>query len=342
VDIFPTLSLNRRRELCLAAGATLGLDAASIEKDFWVCWTLRELFDLPESGPHLTFKGGTSLSKCWKIIERFSEDIDVVIDREFLGFGGKQAPERAPSSKKRNAGIDALKAASRDHVRNVLSPALQHSIQAHLPQGLQWRVTDDDDDPDAQTLLFEYPAAFPAGPYMRTAVKIELGARSDTDPSAIPEIQPYLAEALPGELGPSTFNVRTVAPERTFWEKTMLLHEETFREAAGPKARLARHYYDLWCLIRAGTVEKALADPTLFSRIVAHRIVYFRKNKEITESLKPGSLRLLPAPNQRAAWAQDYQAMRDTMFFGDAPEFDEILRAVGEFQQRFNQAAATS
>jgi hypothetical protein len=156
VDIFPTLPESRRRELCLAAGAALGLDAPSIEKDFWVCWTLRELFALPEIGPHLTFKGGTSLSKCWKIIERFSEDIDVVIDRDFLGFGGEQAPERAPSSKKRNAGIEALKSASRDHVRDVLSPALQQSIATRLPAGLAWRVTDDDADPDAQTLLFEY------------------------------------------------------------------------------------------------------------------------------------------------------------------------------------------
>ncbi len=338
MDTFPALPLSRRRELCLAASAALGLDAASIEKDFWVCWTLRELFALPGIGQHLTFKGGTSLSKCWKIIERFSEDIDVVIDRESLGFGGEQAPERAPSSKKRNAGIDALKAAAGKHVRDVLAPALKNSIQSHLPDQ-QWRLTGDDDDPDAQTLLFEYPAAFPAGPYLRTSVKIELGARSDTDPSATPEIQPYLAEALPSELGPSVFTVRTVAPERTFWEKAMLLHEETFRESTGPKARLARHYYDLWCLIRAGIDDKALADPTLFSRIVAHRVVYFRKSKAVTDSLKPGTLRLLPADNQRAAWAQDYQAMRDTMFFGDAPTFDEILHTVGDFERRFNQAA---
>lgn len=339
MDIFPTLPKNRRRELCLAAGAALGLDAPSIEKDFWVCWTLRELFALPETGPHLTFKGGTSLSKCWKIIERFSEDIDVVIDRDFLGFGGEQAPERAPSINKRNAGIEALKAVSRDHVRNVLSPALQQSITTRLPAGLEWRVTDDDADPDAQTLLFEYSAAFPAGPYLRTAVKIELGARSDTDPSANPEIRPYLAEALPGELGSSVFSLRTVVPERTLWEKAMLLHEETFRGGDGPKARLARHYYDLWCLIRAGIVEKALADPALFARIVSHRTVYFRKNKEITESLRPGSLRLLPTDNFREAWARDYAAMRETMFFGEAPEFDEILRVVGDFERRFNQTA---
>ena len=220
----------------------------------------------------------------------------------------------------------------------MLSPALQQSIRTRLPAGLEWRVTDDDADPDAQTLLFEYPAAFAAGPYLRSAVKIELGARSDTDPSANPEIQPYLCEALPGELGPSSFRVHTVAPERTFWEKAMLLHEETFRAGDGPKARLARHYYDLWCLIRAGIVEKALADPGLFTRIVTHRTVYFRKNREITESLRPGSLRLLPADKYREAWAQDYAAMRETMFFGEAPAFDEILRAVGEFEERFNRA----
>ncbi len=238
MDIFVALPGAQRRALCEQAGQLLGLDAASVEKDFWVCWTLRELFALPEYGPHLTFKGGTSLSKGWKLIERFSEDID---------------------------------------------------------------------------------------------------------PSTTPEIQPYLAEALPGQLSGSTFSVRTLAPERTFWEKASLLHEEGFRTGGGgPAARLARHYYDLWCLIKAGVADRAFADIGLFERVVTHRNIFFRKNKEAKESLRPGSLRLLPSDERRPAWKQDYDAMRETMFFGDAPAFDEILRVVGEFERRFNTAAAPS
>ena len=117
----------------------------------------------------------------------------------------------------------------------------------------------------------------------------------------------------------------------------MLLHEETYRSNTdGPKARLARHYYDLWCLIQAGVGEKAKADTELFERVAAHRAVFFRKRKEAQDSLRPGSLRLLP--EHRDAWKQDYEAMREAMFFGDPPGFDEILRVVGEFEAKFNQS----
>ena len=342
MDYFLTLPATRRRQLCEAAGDALGLDAPSVEKDFWVCWVLRELFMLPKAGPHLTFKGGTSLSKGWKLIERFSEDIDAVVDREFLGFSGEQAPELAPSNKKRNKRIEALMSACQNYIREVMSLELTQRFEKSLPTDLKWRIADDPADNDGQTLLFEYPATFLSGTYLQPVVKLELGARSDTEPSGTPEIQPYLAEALPDEMGPSTFKVRAVAPERSFCEKAMLLHEETFRDNEGPKARLARHYYDLWCLIRAGIAEKAVDDPGLFERIVAHRAVYFRNNKEAQDSLRPGSLRLLPTGNQRAAWKQDYDAMRDTMFFGATPEFDEILSVVGDFERRFNKSAGAS
>jgi hypothetical protein len=173
--------------------------------------------------------------------------------------------------------------------------------------------------------------------YLRPVVRIEPGARSDTEPSETPEIRPYLAEALPGEFAGSAFVLRTLAPERTFWEKAMLLHEETYRTGSeGPRARLARHYYDLWCLIRAGVGERAFQDTALFARVATHRSVFFRRRREAQESLRPGSLRLLPADDQRPAWAEDYEAMRESMFFGAVPTFDEILDVVGAFERRFN------
>src|SRR5262245_1363936 len=116
----------------------------------------------------------------------------------------------------------------------------------------------------------------------------------------------------------------------------MLLHEETFRAGStGPKARLARHYYDLWCLIEAGVARRARADPALFAAVVAHRQTFFRR-PEAQRSMEPGSIRLIPREEQRAAWRRDYLAMREAMIFGEAPTFEAILLSVGEFERDFN------
>lgn len=197
MDTFLTQPLEHQRAFYEEAGRRLGLSAGSVEKDLWVCWTLRALFHLPVSGPHLTFKGGTSLSKGWKLIDRFSEDIDIVIDREFLGYGGANAPEDAASNKQRVKRLDALILAAQTHIRDALSPALEEAIRRLLPPEARWTLHGDSDDPDGQTLLFHYPTAMGAAAYVRPVVKIELGARSDTEPSATPTIAPYLSEVFP-------------------------------------------------------------------------------------------------------------------------------------------------
>lgn len=137
----------------------------------------------------------------------------------------------------------------------------------------------------------------------------------------------------------SEITLRTVAPERTFWEKAMLLHEETYAAGAhGPKARLARHYYDLWCLIRGGVAERATAASGLFDRVADHRRLFFRKRREAQDTLRRGSLRLIPSDEQRPLWERDFAAMREAMFFAEPPEFEEILKVVADFQDRFNAA----
>jgi predicted nucleotidyltransferase component of viral defense system len=337
VDAFLTQPLERQRVIYEEAGRRLGLSAGSVEKDLWVCWTLRALFRLPSSGPHLTFKGGTSLSKGWKLIDRFSEDIDIVIDREFLGFGGADAPEDAPSNKQRVKRLEALMLTAQRHIRDVLSPAFEQEIRHLLPSTAPWALEADADDPDAQTLLFHYPPAMGAAAYVRPVVKIEFGARSDTEPSATPAIAPYLAEVSPDEVPDSRFTVHAVAPERTFWEKVALLHEETYREgSAAPKARLARHYYDLWCLITRGVAERAARDKELFGRVAAHRAVFFRRSRDAQASFAPGSLRIVPADDRIAQWRRDYDAMRESMFFGEVPAFAGILAVVSRFEEDFN------
>jgi len=340
MDAYLHLSPKDQLAACTESGRRLSLQPASIEKDFWVCWTLRELFTLPRSGPLLTFKGGTSLSKGWKLIQRFSEDIDVVMDRDTLGFGGDKAPQQPGiSNKERDRRLEALRTACQNYIHTVLAPELRGRLESRL-HGFTWNLADDSTDKDGQTLLFQYPTVFSASTYLRPVVKIELGARSDTEPVMQPQIQPYICEALPAVLGDGKFTVRTVAPERTFWEKAMLLHEETFRGGDGPKVRLARHYYDLYRLIQAGVGDRAAADCGLFDCVAAHRAVFFRKKREAQESLRPGSLRLVPTSEQIPLWKHDYDAMSETMFFGEVPTFDEILRVVGDFERRFNAAAA--
>jgi hypothetical protein len=333
---FVALPPKERRTVCEQAGAVTGLPAVSIEKDFWVCWVLRELFSFPGAAEQFTFKGGTSLSKGWGLIQRFSEDVDLVMDRGSLGFGGEAAPEAADSRKERERRLDRLANATRSHVQKSLLPLLIRRFTAALPSAEPWTLAIDSAVPDGQTLLFGYRSAWDTPGYVVPVVRIELGARSDTEPTGNPLIGPYLFSALPGMFSECLFPARSVLPVRTFWEKVSLIHEELLRGGeAAPRARLARHFYDLFCLLEAGVGNEALAGMDIFKRVAAHRAVFFPKRQEVRDSLKPGGLRLVPTQEQLPAWQRDYTEMRD-MFFGPAPSFDKILARVGEFARLVN------
>ncbi len=333
MDRFLNLQAEQKHLLYQEGQHRIGLAPAAIEKDFWVCWTLRKLFNLPKWGEHLTFKGGTSLSKCWQLISRFSEDIDVVIDREYLGFG-----EQTLSNNKQKK----LKKKCSQSIQDELWPMLEQHMRDSLPADLSWELTlaDELEDPDQQTLLFQYPSVFIASiKYLRPVVKIEMGARSETEPVETPSIKPYLAEAFKDLLQDSTFSLRTVAARRTFWEKAMLLHEETYRPTGKPrKPRLSRHYYDLWCLIGAGIAAQAIADLDLFVHIAQHRKIFFNQTWMDYDTLQKGTLRLLPTGDQLSDWKRDYNAMREEMFFGEPPDFDEMMAVIRQFEEEFNRS----
>jgi predicted nucleotidyltransferase component of viral defense system len=341
MNTFLQLPIERRRRAFQQVDESMGLQAFSVEKDFWVCWALRELFILPGIGEHLTFKGGTSLSKAWKLIRRFSEDIDLIVDKDALGFGGEAAPDKAPSNKQRKARLEALMESCRLWVQGTLQPALAARIADALGAD-GWKLEVDPDMPDGQCLLFHYPSVFLANAagYVPPQVKIELGARSDDWPHEEKSILPYVIEQFPTLDPDAVATVRVLAAERTFWEKACLLHEETFRPANKPrKLRMARHYYDLWCLLRAGVGERALADKALFERVAEHREVFFRYTWVDYTTHRPGTFRLLPPPDHLPIWRSDYQAMPGPMFFGDVPDFDEIMKAVSKFEKTFNATA---
>ncbi|HEV3210896.1 MAG TPA: nucleotidyl transferase AbiEii/AbiGii toxin family protein [Chthoniobacterales bacterium] len=231
MDAVLDLNPQQRAELFSATAQQTGIGAVVVEKDFWVCWTLGELFALPVIGGHLIFKGGTSLSKAFKLIRRFSEDIDVSIDRVFLGFGGTNEPEAGASNKEKQRRVDALKLACQKKINSDLLPALESTIRAKVRAGERWSLKSDASDPDGQTLLFEYPSILSptSTGYVRRAVKIEMGARADNWPSDIKSVTPYVAELFPESFKEGICRIKVLSAERTFWEKATILHAEFHR-----------------------------------------------------------------------------------------------------------------
>ena len=328
-----------RADLFRRAEATSAdhLQASLIEKDFWVCWTLHRVFEVIQFRPHLIFKGGTSLSKVFRAIDRFSEDVDLSLSRRDLGFAGDHDPEQAGISKKEaRRRLEALVEACKAAVRDVLVPALRDDFAGMLGSG-GWSVGLDPQD--AQTVLFAYPATGLSGtmPYVKPVIRLEMGARSDDWPAVDAEVRPYAAEVYPDVFSSPVAKVRTLAAERTFWEKATLLHAEYHRPPdMADRERHARHYYDLARLSSQSIGEAALDRLDLLERVIAHKSFFFASRWANYETARPGTFHLLPKEGDRLdVLRRDYEAMQ-TMIFGTAPSWDEIVRNLRALEERIN------
>ena len=339
MDDFAKLSPGERSILFEATATSRNMQAVIVEKDFWVCWTLKELFRLPAIGEHLIFKGGTSLSKVFKVIERFSEDIDVSIDRGFLGFGGANEPEAGASNKEKQRRIAALKTACQQEISGALLQALEAAIRAKVRGDEKWSLRPDDDDPDRQTLLFDFPTSFPpdAAGYIRRTVKIEMGARADHWPCELHTVTPYVAEEFPQGFREPSGAVKVLSAERTFWEKATILHAEFHRPAnkAMPE-QFSRHYCDFYEMIRRGVAERATARLELLARVAEHKSLFFRTSWAQYGEADKGTLRVAPPEHRLKALREDYAKMQQ-MFFGEPPVFDGIIALLQQWESQFNQ-----
>ena len=335
MDRFLALTQAQQVNALWAAADRHGVAAEVVEKDFWLCWLLRELFRMPLTAPCLSFKGGTSLSKCWNLIARFSEDVDLVIDRRRLGFDGDSGPDTATTTNEQRRRVQKLWEACRRFVLERVRLELDAALADALPGGIDWRLIQDPDLGGEPTLLFEYPLRVTGPMYLRREVRLEFGARSDVVPAEFRHVTPYLAGEAGLDFGESSFPVRVVAAERTFWEKVMLIHEELHR-GVPPRARLSRHYYDIACLADAGVATRAVADSALGAAVAAHRRAFFPRARAVHESLRPGALRLVPPARTLAGWRADFAAMRSSMFIGAAPKFDEVMATVAQVEAQVN------
>jgi hypothetical protein len=332
-----------RVDLFMVTASGRGLTPAMIEKDFWVCWTLKRLFTLLDPPTGLLFKGGTSLSKVFGVIERFSEDVDLSFDRAGLGFGGECDPLNARTGKRRKHGLEALAETCRRVIRERLLPQLTADFGNVLgaPPSATWALELAGDDPDGQTLLFRYPAGIRSRPadepaYIRPIVRLEIGARSDHWPAVEATVAPYAAQDFPQAFKEPRCNVRVLAAERTFWEKATVLHmwyhasaDKKFRD------RQSRHYYDVVRLYEHELGRAAVKDTDLLLKVVRHKEVFFPAAWARYADAKPGTLRIVPPDARLPELEQDYQKMQE-MIFGEPPAFERLLEMLREIEHAIN------
>jgi Nucleotidyl transferase AbiEii toxin, Type IV TA system len=330
------LSLSDRRLFLDEAQTVTGIPFPILEKDFWIVWTLDRLFSIDNLKTHLTFKGGTSLAKVYRLIERFSEDIDVSIERQFLGFDQEKDPEKAVSKKKQKAAVDALASSCAKYVQGELLNDLKNSITEKLGTTEGWQLLIDEKDPDGQTIQFEYPNITPRGDYIQQSVKIEMGARSEHWPVSSHKIQSYVKDALKEKVTEAGVAIRVLNAERTFWEKATILHQHAhIPEDKKLPPRISRHLYDFYCLLKSPTKQKALGDPALLDRVATHKGIYFASAWANYSSARKGTLKLSPPERILKALEADFESMK-AMFFGKIPQWDLVLKTIGEFEKEFN------
>ena len=340
------LSARDREALFGATARTLGFGTdVIVEKDFWVCWILQQLFnEIPGYGPHLVFKGGTSLSKVYDAIKRFSEDVDITLGRELLGLDtDDHDPEKAPNPSQEKKRTKALMKACSQWVAGDLKRQLEAKTREALGEG-GWSYAVDETDEDRLTLLFNYPSVLAnpeEGAYIPRSVKIECGAKADIWPVTPASVQPYVAEAFPTRITGASVAVRALAIERTFWEKATILHAEALRPADKPfKANFARHYADTAVLADHPGGKRALADADLRKRVVAFKEVFFSNSYSNYDSAVPGTFMVLPAAAHAEALERDYRYMQREMYLGPSIEWTEVLDKLRALKDAINLSKA--
>lgn len=333
------LASEERRLLFDQTAAATGLAPWVVEKDFWVCWILRELFSGVGDSPRLLFKGGTSLSKVFGLIHRFSEDIDLSVNRQDLGFIEERDPESVTGNARKRL-LDELDEQVRKHVREEIVPRLRSVCGETLLAEDDWGISEESETAD---FTFRYPTEVRSGitGYASQAVLVECGGRSDHEPAGDYTITPYAHDHFPDYFDAAETTISVMSPERTFWEKATILHAHHHggREKAGRRERLSRHYYDLYQLAESRVGPDATSNLDLLERVRIHKTVYFASAWARYDLARPGSLRLCPRADTVELVARDYDEMvRAGYFFEghDPPPFTEILGRLAHLEGEIN------
>jgi Nucleotidyl transferase AbiEii toxin, Type IV TA system len=324
-----TLTKERRIEILNQATELTGLPSVAIEKDWWVTLALYASFSLPYS-KNIVFKGGTSLSKGWNLIERFSEDIDLAIDRKFFGFDGDISKTQIKNLRKQSC--EFISTTFLDDLTKILT---------------EWKAIDEckliaqpvkDSDKDPQVIEIQYNSVFDTSEYLPQRVLIEVSSRSLMEPIEERKINSILSESFPQQsFVTAPFAIPTVLPQRTFLEKIFLLHEEFSQEAEKIRInRLSRHLYDLEKLMDTEHGIKALENKEMYNNIVAHREKFNPFRGLDYANHTPSRISIIPPDVVAKDYERDYLAMTSFMIYGEPLNFDHLMQRILELQTRIN------
>lgn len=326
-------SAQSKRNLFSAVAARTGLQPVIIEKDWWVTQILRAVYSLSYA-QHIQFKGGTSLSKCWKLISRFSEDVDLAINRDFLGFSGELSKNQISDKLRRAAKFFSSTTFTED-IKQFFSEVLASDTELLFS-------TNDSGIPtqDPFQILIEYKTVFPSDRYVAPVVKLEVSGRSNNSFIGAGEVQSLaeqnLQENSPFRMPPCS--VSCVLPERTLAEKICLLHEE-FNKSKGVVRtdRMSRHLYDIHMMRASGLGKTILNDETFIQGITAHRFKFNRLDGMDYNTERPGGFNIIPPKDVIELYEEDYKMMREKMIYGkEKPEFNEILHSIETLNSELN------
>ena len=319
-----------RRVLFRNTAQQTGLHEAIIEKDFWVCLTLDHLFHHSPWKAAFTFKGGTSLSKCYGLIQRFSEDIDLILDWRVLGYGLHE-PWAPRSNTKQDQFNKEANERAEQFLRDILLPSLRSEFGIILGMEADLYIDPDDE----QTICFRYPSIFKTESILQV-IRLEIGALAAWTPSQPREIRPYSAECYRAAFQQANTVVLTAAAERTFWEKVTILHHEANRPEHLPMpSRYSRHYYDLYCIAHSESKAAAYEDLDLLGRVVEFKMKFYPRKWAQYELARPGTMKLCPPEYRYAALEEDYAVMQG-MMFGEGPSFADLMAFIRELEAEIN------
>jgi len=319
----------------------LGTTPQNVEKDFWVCWTLDALFNGLPTGVRLLFKGGTSLSKGYGLIKRFSEDIDVTVFRDDLGLPTSVEELEQLSGRKRKAALEQIKVACETYIQGACLSGLSELVDMTAKRnGLAANeLLVELDSEDSQSLYLRYPTATPFDDYITKSVKIESGAKSALDPHSMKIIRPYIEADIP-DIDLSIPNITVVDARRTFWDKVVILHGlrswfDIRGELKGNGHRVSRHYYDAYQFLKSEIGTEAMQDKSLGADCVAHARMFFNRPDFNLGTAMPPTFSIIPVEKMYDDLRSDYVAM-SAMIFGEAPSFDDVVKAIAEIEAAIN------
>jgi len=337
MDSVAVLPAADRRALFEQTAAQLGFNIVNVEKDFWVCWLLKQLFSIEDLNGWLVFKGGTSLSKCYNLIQRFSEDIDLAVDFERLGYTGDKDPRRSDLSHgKRRVLLDEMMTECQKYIAGTFLGILNSRVSSILGTS-GWSLQVSANDPNA--VEFTYPGVMSSRlDYIAPHVTLELGTHAEPIPHEERPVTPYAATHFPKLFTAASHQVTTVVARRTFWEKVTILHAEYYRPPDKPMlSRYSRHWADVVAMSATPVKGEAFADLALLRDVCVHKDRFYHcKWAKYPEATKPGNLHLVPRSERFKDLRQDYQAMR-VMFFAPPPGFDDLLTQLASLEQEINK-----